>query len=134
MFTKHHKVQLSDTDVTGQVYYAKPLEWLEWCRVDWFESHSGNFMDYVKNHQLTFFPSKVHTDYKKPMFFGDQLIIEMSIKEIKKVSFIFTYTVKRDNEIVLTSDITMVCFNPEKKRLAPLPKHLLEKAPELAAV
>lgn len=127
MFTIQHKVHLSDTDVTGQVYYAKPLDWLEWCRVDWFESQFGNFMAYVSENELTFFPSKVETNYKKPMFFGDQLQIEMLVKDIKKVSFVFAYQIKRLDEIVLTSDITMVSFNPIKKRLSALPEDLLKK-------
>lgn len=132
MFSYSHHVHLSDTDVTGQVYYVKPLEWLEWCRVEWFQASFGNFMDFVKANQQTFFPSKVETHYKKPMFFGDHLTIQMSVKEIKKVSFIFAYKILREQEIVLTSAITMVCFNPVSKRLTPLSDTILDRLHELA--
>ncbi|NTV53535.1 MAG: acyl-CoA thioesterase [Candidatus Firestonebacteria bacterium] len=130
------KVHLSDTDVTGQVYYAKPLEWLEWCRVDWFTRHYGNFLNYVETNGLTFFPARAVVDYKKPIFFNDELVVELRVKEIKKISFIFAYTLKRVHETVLKSEITMVCFDVRKKSLAALPGHLLEdlKSLEPAAV
>jgi YbgC/YbaW family acyl-CoA thioester hydrolase len=79
-------VHLSDTDTTGQVYYSKPLEWLEWCRVDWFTGKFGNFMKFVEDTGVTYFPSKATVEYKKPIFFGDKLIIEMQSKEVKKIS------------------------------------------------
>jgi acyl-CoA thioester hydrolase len=124
-------VHLSDTDVTGQAYYSKPLEWMEWCRVDWFTAQQGNFMKFVEATGITFFPAKVTAEYKKPIFFGDALRIEMKAKEIKKISFIFEYAIKRGEETVLKSDITMVCFNTVKKSLAALPPDLLEKIESL---
>lgn len=119
-----HTVRLSDTDVTGQVYYARPLEWLEWCRVEWFQAQYGNFMEYVARTGITFFPSRVAVDYKRPLFFGDELAVEMRVGEIKKVSFGFLYTIRRGEQAVLTSEITMVCFDTKKKALAPLDAEL----------
>jgi acyl-CoA thioester hydrolase len=119
------KVHLSDTDVTGQVYYSKPLEWLEWCRVDWFTQHYGNFMEHVEKTGITYFPAKVIVDYKKPIFFNDELLVEVTVKEIKKVSFLFAYAVKRGSETVLKSEITMACFDVRQKSLAALPAQLL---------
>jgi len=122
-----HTVRLSDTDTTGQVYYARPLEWLEWCRVDWFQAQYGNFMDFVARTGITFFPSRLSIDYKKPVFFGDELRVEMQAKDIKKISFVFDYTVRRRDEIVIKSEITMVCFDTRKKSLAPLDADLLSR-------
>jgi acyl-CoA thioester hydrolase len=126
------KVHLSDTDVTGQVYYAKPLEWLEWARVDWFTQKYGNFLEVVEKTGLTYFPAKAVVEYKKPIFFNDELVVEVTVKEIKKVSFLFAYAVKRGAETVLQSEITMVCFNLQKKSLAPLPETLLADLQALA--
>ncbi|MCD4814243.1 acyl-CoA thioesterase [bacterium] len=131
MFQFHHTVRLSDTDVTKQVYYARPLEWLEWCRVSWFDKHFGNFLNFVEKEGVTFFPSKVLTDYKKPILFGDHLIIEMRVNEIKKVSFIFDYTVMRGADVVLKSAITMVCFDLKKQSLRRLHPALLQQLQRL---
>jgi acyl-CoA thioester hydrolase len=127
-------VHLSDTDVTGQVYYSKPLEWLEWCRVQWFTHNYGNFLKYVEETGITFFPSKATVEYKRPVFFNDELVVEMLAKEIKKVSFIFEYTVKRGTETVLKSDITMVCFDIRKKSLSALPEQLVNQLNSLVEV
>ncbi|MCE5300672.1 MAG: acyl-CoA thioesterase [Spirochaetia bacterium] len=120
------EVRLSDTDVTGQVYYSKPLEWMEWCRVGWFQEKYGNFMKHVENTGITFFPSKVSIDYRKPIFFGDKLEIGMISKDLKKVSFTLGYTIKRQEEVVLTADIVMACFDTKSKRLVKIEGGMME--------
>jgi len=133
MYRMNHTVRLSDTDVTGQVYYARPLEWMEWCRVAWFAEQYGNFIQFVEKTGITFFPSQVKIDYKKPMFFGDVLSIEMYVKELRKISSIFDYTIKRRDEIVLKSEIIMVCFDVRKKSLTRLSEDLISKLTMLQA-
>ena len=125
MYKMEMEVRLSDTDVTGQVYYSKPLEWMEWCRVGWFQEKYGNFMKHVEETGMTFFPSKVSVDYRKPIVFGDKLVIEMASKDIKKVSFTLDYKIKRQDEAVLTADIVMVCFDTKSKRLGKIDEGLL---------
>lgn len=131
MYTMEHKVHLSDTDTTGQVYYSRPLEWLEWCRVNWFESKFGNFLKYVEDTGITFFPAKVNVEYKRPILFGDNVKIEMQVAELKKVSALLDYTVKRNDEIVLKSQITMVCFNTKSKRLSSMNDELQKAFQEM---
>ena len=126
MYKMPLEVHLSDTDVTGQVYYSKPLEWMEWCRVKWFQEKFGNFMKHVEDTGITFFPSKVSVDYRKPVFFGDSLEIEMASKDLKKVSFLLEYTVKRLDEVVLQAEILMVCFDTRGKRLGKIEGGMLE--------
>jgi acyl-CoA thioester hydrolase len=126
-------VHLSDTDVTGQVYYSKPLEWMEWCRVEWFTQNHGPFLEYVEKTGITFFPARVAADYKRPIMFGERIAVEMTAKEAKRASFVFEYTLKRGAEVVLKSEITMVCFDTRTKRLASIPADLLEKIQAMAA-
>lgn len=125
MHIYEHTVHLSDTDTTGQVYYARPLEWLEWCRVDWFTKQFGNFMKFVETSGITFFPSKVSVDYRKPVLFGDGLRIEMTATEVKKVSFTLSYTVKRGEETVLSAETVIVCFDTKKNSFGRLTPEML---------
>lgn len=126
MYKMAQEVHLSDTDVTGQAYYARPLEWMEWCRVNWFQEKYGNFMKHVEETGITFFPSKVNVEYLKPIMFGDKLEIEMISKEIKKVSFTLEYAVKRQGDMVLKADVLMVCFDAKNKKFAKIEGELLE--------
>ena len=126
MYIMKMEVMLSDTDATGQVYYARPLEWLEWCRVKWFQEKFGNFMEYVERTGVTFFPSKASIEYKKPVMFGDKLSVEMKSSEIKKASFTLNYAVKRGDEIVLAADILMVCFDRKNNKFGRLEGEMLE--------
>ena len=134
MYKMGQDVHLSDTDVTGQVYYSKPLEWMEWCRVNWFQVKYGNFMKHVETTGITFFPSKVNVDYKKPIMFGDRLEIEMVSKDVKKVSFTLEYCIKRNSDFVLKADILMVCFDVKSKRLGKIDAELMEYINQIAAV
>ena len=131
MHKMEHVVHLSDTDTTGQVYYSKPLEWLEWCRVDWFTRKFGNFMKFVENTGITYFPSKANVEYKKPIFFGDKLTIEMLPKEVRKISFLLDYTIKRGEEVVLKSEINMVSFDVKNKTFARLNDEMLKTLSEM---
>lgn len=131
MYVMEHKVHLSDTDTTGQVYYARPLEWMEWCRVNWFENKYGNFMKYVENTNITFFPAKVNIEYKKPIFFGDDLVVEMTAKDIKKVSFTLDYLVKRSGDLVINAEIQIVCFDVKSKRFGRLSEDLMAYIEEI---
>lgn len=132
MYKMSLEVHLSDTDVTGQVYYSKPLEWMEWCRVGWFQEKYGNFMKYVEESGITFFPSRVNVDYRKPVMFGDRLDIEMISKDIKKVSFILEYTIKRLGDVVLKGEVLMVCFDVKKNKFAKMEDGLLDYINKLA--
>jgi len=126
MYKMAQEVHLSDTDVTGQVYYARPLEWMEWCRVNWFQEKYGNFIKHVEETGITFFPSKVNVEYLKPIMFGDKLEIEMISKDIKKVSFTLEYAVKRQGDMVLKADVLMVCFDAKNKKFTKIEGELLE--------
>lgn len=134
MYTMKHEVMLSDTDVTGQVYYARPLEWLEWCRVKWFTEQFGNFMAHVEKTGITFFPSKVQADYKKPMFFGDKLTIEMTAQDVKGVSFVLAYRIRREDEVVFEGQVTMVCFDQNRKRLGKITDDFKSAIADIAGV
>ena len=134
MYKMNLEVHLSDTDATGQVYYSRPLEWMEWCRVGWFQGKFGNFMKHVEETGVTFFPSKVSVDYRKPVFFGDKLEIEMGSKDLKKVSFTLGYAVKRQGEVVLTADVLMVCFDTKSKRLGKIEGGMLEHISDILSV
>jgi acyl-CoA thioester hydrolase len=126
-------VHLSDTDVTGQVYYAKPLEWMEWCRVDWFTTHQGPFLEYVAKTGITIFPARVTVDYKRPVAFGDRITVEMTARDAKRARFVLDYALKRGADTVIKGEITMVCFDTRKEKLASIPDDLLAKIEAIAA-
>jgi acyl-CoA thioesterase FadM len=52
--------------------------------------------------------------------------MEMVSKDIKKVSFVLEYTVKRQEEVVLKGEVLMVCFDVNNKRLAKVEVGMLE--------
>jgi YbgC/YbaW family acyl-CoA thioester hydrolase len=71
-------------------------------------------------------------DYRKPVMFGDMLDIEMVSKDVKKVSFVLDYTIKRQGDVVLKAEILMVCFDVKNKKFAKIEGGLLEYINQIA--
>ncbi len=133
MYVMEHVVHLSDTDATGQVYYARPLEWFEWCRVDWFNGTFGDFLAETRANGISYFPAQAHIDYRRPLFCGDKIRIEMSVGKTNLASFDLEHAVFKGDEIMVTCRITMVGFDLLKKRPTRLEEFRLIKLKELLA-
>jgi acyl-CoA thioester hydrolase len=134
MFTLTHKVHIADTDVTGQVYYARPLEWFEWCRMEWFEKNFGNFEAFVKERGITFMPVNVNINYHRPLRLGDLFTVEMEISGVQRATFELQYTIRNGEQTALTATIRMACVGLERNRPASIPQDFKAKlSPETSA-
>lgn len=126
MFRYTHRVHFSDTDVTGWTYYSKPLEWMEWCRSDFFRQRFGDLLDLSKQTNVSVFPASVRIDYKRPIYFDEEVEIQLMVKEIHPYSFIFYYELFCQGQKVIVAEMNMVTADVHTNRLARIPESVKE--------
>jgi len=68
-------------------------------------------------------------EFKKEVFLGDILRVDVGIEVLSLTSFNMTYSVKRENDgvVVFTGNTTLVAFDYTIKRPVKLPDEFLEK-------
>ena len=110
------KVYYEDTDAGGIVYYANYLRYFERARTEYLEQRNLNISDLVKK-GIVFVVVEVEAKYHFPAQLGDVLQIETTLSELKKVSLVFEYIIKRklDNKILVTGKTKIAVVSPERK-------------------
>lgn len=126
MFLYKHRVNYSDTDVSGWIYYSKPLEWMEWCRVEFFRHRFGGIIEFGKETGITIFPASVQVNYRKGIFFDDKVDLELRVKEIHNYSFVFTYKLLSRGDTSITAELNMVVADGKTNRPTKIPDSVRE--------
>lgn len=132
MFIYDYTVSLPDTDAAGLLFYGRQLfivnEVCEHCFAD---------SEFSLKHMLTeadFFTPVRHSEseYLAPLFPGDKLKIEMTIKNIGNSSVTYNYNMyNKDNILVGRVANTHVCIDKKTKSKIPLPENFVQSIKKL---
>ncbi|MFQ3675075.1 MAG: YbgC/FadM family acyl-CoA thioesterase [Endomicrobiia bacterium] len=121
------KVYYEDTDAGGVVYYANYLRYFERARTE-FLAQCGISVSELANKGIIFVVVKVQAEYLFPAQLGDVLQIETNLLEIKKVSMVFDYIIRRkiDDKLLVTGSTKIAVVSPERKVIK-LPEEIFNK-------
>ncbi len=113
MHLYNHKVQYYETDKMGIVHHSNYIRWMEESRISFLESIGLDYSTLEKRGVISPVIG-VNVRYRKPTYFGEEISIEVSIKEYTGIKLIFMYTMKnKDNQVVLTGE-SEHCFVSDK--------------------
>jgi len=113
MHLYNHKVQYYETDKMGIVHHSNYIRWMEESRISFLESIGLDYST-LENRGVISPVIGVNVRYRKPTYFGEEISIEVSIKEYTGIKLIFNYTMKnKDNQVVLTGE-SEHCFVSDK--------------------
>lgn len=120
-------VYYEDTDCGGVVYYANYLKFFERARTQALISMGVNPAQWMKK-GVVFAVTDAQVSFKSPAQYGDRLLIETVIENVRSVRLDFIYTVirKNDKKLIATGRTDMACVN-EKMRPQGIPKEILDK-------
>ncbi|NET60687.1 MAG: acyl-CoA thioesterase [Symploca sp. SIO2E6] len=128
-FTHKRTVYLADTDAAGVVYFANILVM---CHEAYEASlaKAGISLKTLLSDRSTALPI-VHStaDFLRPMFCGDQLLIELSPQQLSDTEFEIAYQIvaASSSEECLAKAITRhVCINPISRRRTQLPEVIIQ--------
>ena len=115
LFRYDLKVFYEDTDAGGVVYYANYLKFLERARSEAIYSLGFSNTQLKENFGIVIIVKSCNINYIKSAVFEDKLSVFSSLKKLSNTSFIMLQEIKRDEELLSTSEVCLVCINREKK-------------------
>ena len=118
-------IQLHETDAAGLLFFSNQFKIMHDAYELLLEELGFSFAELIRN--KSFFLPIVHAeaDYKRPLFVGDRIVVEVSVEHIGTTSFIFSYNLWSDKkELVGTGRTVHVTMDKKKKEKIPLPEDL----------
>lgn len=100
------RVYYEDTDAGGVVYHANYVCFFERARTE-FLRQAGFSQQTLLEDNLAFVVKKLEIDYRLPARLDDLLVVETTIKTVKKATIIFEQKLWR-NETCLTQALVSV--------------------------
>jgi acyl-CoA thioester hydrolase len=118
------RVYYEDTDAGGVVYYANYLKFYERCRTEYLRELGFEQDQLINEYGIVFVVRHVDVDYLRPALFNDELIVDLKVVKMAKVSIVFEQTVvaKRDLETIINkAKIIVVCVDKTVFRATAIP-------------
>lgn len=113
IFSYRHRVQFYETDTMGVVHHSNYLRFCEEARVSW--AHSVGLIDYQRPESASHFAVlETRVKHLKPVFFGDQLEIQLQVK-LEGVRIFFQYRMQSGPEVVALVETIHVPLNKNLK-------------------
>ena len=124
-FTFPVRVFFEDTDAGGVVYYANYLKFLERCRSEWLRTLGYDQSALMRDASIAFVVRSVNVDYLKPARLDDLLTICLDVERITRSQIFFRQHIRQpDGEIILTSQVQIVCVNSALMKIVSIPAPL----------
>lgn len=120
-------IYYEDTDCGGVVYYANYLRYFERARTRLLADRGVDAARWMREGAL-FTVYRAEVDYKGPAMYGDRLIVETTVGEIKgsRLTFWYTVTRERDGAVTAAGLTRMACVGDSMKPRR-IPDEILER-------
>lgn len=120
------RVIYGDTDQMGVVYYANYFRYFELARSEWFRAQGGSYKDLEQQGALLPVVD-ARCSYHSPARYDDQLVIRVSLVELKRASLAFGYEIRRrgEDKLLCAGRTLHACIDREGRPVR-LPQRLVE--------
>ncbi|MCP5087099.1 MAG: tol-pal system-associated acyl-CoA thioesterase [Rhodobacteraceae bacterium] len=109
------RVYYEDTDLAGIVYYANYLKFIERARSTMVREAGIDQGVMKDDFGMVFAVYKVEATYHRPARLDDELTIATKLQQLSPVKLLFEQDVLRGEELLFSSQITVICMNSEGK-------------------
>ena len=108
---KHQvKVYYEDTDLSGIVYYANYLKFIERARSEWVQTLGIDQMRLKAEHGVVFAVRRIEADYLQAAKFGDQLVVNTRFLNATGARICLQQTVSREQETLFDAVVTLIAL------------------------
>ncbi|EEO28111.2 tol-pal system-associated acyl-CoA thioesterase [Oxalobacter paraformigenes] len=115
------RVYFEDTDAGGIVFYGNYLKFYERARTEWLRS-MGIGQQFLKDeYRILFVVKNVSVDYKRSAVLDDCLQVTTGISRMKGASLEFEQAVWREDTLLSTATVKVVCVGMDNMKPAPIP-------------
>jgi len=122
------RVYFQDTDAGGVVFHASYVNFLERARTEWMRERCGfSNGGLMKAFGVVFVVRSLKLDYLKPALLDDLLSVTVQIKEAGRSRVIFVQNVMRGEELLVETEIHMVCVSMSSFKPVSVPQLLRDQ-------
>lgn len=122
MFRTQTIVRLHETDAAGRLFFACQFKMMHDAYEQWLDALGIGFPVLLK--KKNYFLPIVHAeaDYKKPLFVGDKLSLEVTLSRIGETSFTLSYVIYSSSDHLVGAGKTVhVAVSRKTGKKIPLP-------------
>jgi len=132
MYTYQTKIKLHETDAAGLLFFSNQFKIMHDAYESLLETIGFGFAELIR--EKDFFLPIIHceADFKSPLFVGDLIEIQVTVKTVGKTSFIFAYKLLDTSQnLVGTGQTVHVTMDKAARKKIPLPADLRLKIENL---
>lgn len=113
-------VYYEDTDLSGFVYHANYLKFIERARSDWVRG-LGLDQTALRAQGVVFAVHRINAAFHAPARLDDRLVIATAVAARSPARLTLTQTITRDTRTLFHADVELVCMTVEgrPRRLPP---------------
>lgn len=116
------RVYFEDTDVSGLVYHANYLRYMERARSDMLRIAGIDQRDAIESGEGVYAVTDLHIRYRRPARLDDDLTVTSRVARIGAASCAIHQTVMRGEEILTDGDVSVAFLTPQgRPRRQPKP-------------
>ena len=120
-FIYRHRVSFADTNVVGNVYFARYLDWQGRCRELFLSEHAMEVARDVAAGRLVLVTLACDMQYFEECYAFDDLDVEMTLREVAGNRMAMHFDYRRDDVVVARGGQTVACMRRCDDGLAPVP-------------
>ncbi|AHF96462.1 4-hydroxybenzoyl-CoA thioesterase [Desulfurella acetivorans A63] len=113
MISYKTRIYYDDTDAGGVVYYANYLKLCERAKQEFF-LQNGIDLFKLHNEGVLLVVSRVNAYYKKPIYLGEYVEVDVEVSEVKNASLTLKFNLLVNKEIRATVDILSALIKDSK--------------------
>ncbi len=117
------KVRFGEVDSMKIVWHGNYIKYFEDGREAFGLKYNLGYLDVYK-HKIMIPIVKVNCDYKRPLVYGDEAVVETTYINTDAAKIVFEYRIfrKSDHELMATGSSTQVFLTPEGELLLTSPE------------
>ena len=124
IFTWPVRVYFQDTDAGGVVYHASYVNFMERARTEWLRTHGYSNAGMMQELGLMFVVRSMKLDYLRPALLDEMLDVTAQIAEVGRSRLTLMQTVRREEELLTTGEVHLVCVSKETFKPVSVPEAL----------
>jgi 1,4-dihydroxy-2-naphthoyl-CoA hydrolase len=123
MFIYKTQIRLHDTDAAGLLFFANQLVLVHDAYEKLLQKLGFSFEAMLKKRNYFLPIVHIESDYKAPLFVGDEITISVVVENIGTSSFTFIYEIRNKKRLLVgTAKTVHVTINKATKKKTNLPK------------
>lgn len=124
IFTWPVRVYFQDTDAGGVVYHASYVNFMERARTEWLRTHGYSNAGMMQELGVMFVVRSMKLDYLRPALLDDMLDVTAQIAEVGRSRLTLMQTVRREEALLTTGEVHLVCVSKETFKPVSVPEAL----------